>query len=603
MPSSTVPDFLDVLEKSGLLTAQQLTERFGSELPTDPARLADALVRTQLLTAYQAKQLLLGKHRGFFLGPYKVLRPIGKGGMGVVYLGEHTSLDRKVALKVLPADKSKDQITLDRFQREARAAAALDHPNIVRLYDISRGAGIHFLVMEYVDGNDLQSLLAQTGPLHYAQAAQYVAQVAAGLQHAHDKGFIHRDLKPANLMLAKDGTVKVLDMGLARRLHSDEDNLTAVQAEGEIVGTVDYLSPEQAMNQPLDARSDIYGLGATFYTLAAGHPPFSGSTAQKLAQHQLREPPDAYRKLNGRVPPALSAVITRMMAKNPADRYQTAAEVIDALGPWLAVPSTGSVLPVADTQTTSGGSGALRAGGRGSKRKGLFAAIGGVAALVGVGLAWLGRAPAPQPTGTEPPAVVSAPTPSTDPEPKPIPKPPELPVVYRWDLSKLSLVRQERPVEETHSRVKAGLLPQGWSFFRSTDSTCSPFCEVVPEGDGKAVLFGKVFGDGIVRLSGGFTPPLDKGRTYKLRVQYSAENGFTGDLAVRRGFAELDTPLVAEVPATNGRWQWVEYEFATDPEKKAELLIFTNSSPTPIGIKIRAVEVLDVTNVPKPTAP
>src|SRR4029079_10419496 len=134
-------------------------------------------------------------------------------------------LKRKVALKVLPADKAGDKLTLERFYREARSAAALDHPNIVRLYDISQGGGVHFLIMEYVEGNDLQSLMAKTGPLHFAQAAHYVAQAAAGLQHAHEKGFVHRDVKPANLILAKDGTIKILDMGLARSFTDEGDNL------------------------------------------------------------------------------------------------------------------------------------------------------------------------------------------------------------------------------------------------------------------------------------------------------------------------------------------------------------------------------------------
>ena len=217
MKSSTIlSDFLGLVKKSGLLTAEQLDNLFVRPPPPTRTRRPAALIKAGLLTQYQANQLLAGKFRGFLLGPYKVLQQIGQGGMGTVYLAEHTNLGRKVAVKVLTAEQAKNKLTLERFNREARAVAALDHPNIVKLYDFSQAAGVHFLVMEFVDGNDLHSLMTKTGPLHYAQAAQYVAQAAAGLQHAHEKGFVHRDIKPANLILTKDGTVKILDMGLAR---------------------------------------------------------------------------------------------------------------------------------------------------------------------------------------------------------------------------------------------------------------------------------------------------------------------------------------------------------------------------------------------------
>src|SRR5262249_34012592 len=151
--------------------------------PDDPQACAAALVRANLLTQFQAKHLLRGRFRGLVLGPYRVLRPLGEGGMGVVYLSEHALMKRKVALKVLPQDKAEDKLTRDRFFREARASAALDHPNIVRLHDICQDGGVHFLVLEYVDGVTLESLLGTTGPIHFAQAAAYVAQAAAGLQH------------------------------------------------------------------------------------------------------------------------------------------------------------------------------------------------------------------------------------------------------------------------------------------------------------------------------------------------------------------------------------------------------------------------------------
>jgi serine/threonine protein kinase len=342
----TSVNFLELLRKSGLLSDAQVEEFFNGEAPDDAAQCAATLVKAELLTPYQAKQLLAGKHRGFFLGPYKVLRPIGQGGMGAVFLAEHTSLDRRVAIKVLSHEKAKDKLSIERFFREARAAAALDHPNIVKLFDISQGNGVHFLVFEFVDGSDLQSLMATTGPLHYAQAALYVAQAAAGLHHAHGKGFIHRDIKPANLILSKEGgAVKILDMGLARSFANEKDNLTGTLGEeGEIAGTVDFVSPEQSVGGMVDERGDIYSLGATLFALISGHPPFAGSTTQKLMQHQMAEEPAKLKKLRSRIPAALCDVIVKMMAKKPNDRYQSAEDVIDALAPWLPAHTTGNIV-------------------------------------------------------------------------------------------------------------------------------------------------------------------------------------------------------------------------------------------------------------------
>ncbi|HMO35178.1 MAG TPA: serine/threonine-protein kinase, partial [Gemmatales bacterium] len=291
----------------------------------------------------QAKQLLAGRHRGFFLGQYKILDQLGQGGMGAVYIAEHTTLRRKVAIKVLHKDKSRDQKALERFFREARAAAALDHANIVRLHDIAQGSGVHFLVMEYVDGVTLQHLLERAGAMHYTQAVQYAAQVTAGLQHAHEKGFVHRDIKPANLILEKGGVVKILDMGLARSYEKPEDNLTANFNENTVQGTVDYISPEQAVGGKVDHRSDIYSLGTTLYALITGHAPFAGTTAQKLMGHQMTDPPKLS-KLRASVPPALNGVVARMMAKQPEKRFQSCSEVIEALAPWLPVETLNSVV-------------------------------------------------------------------------------------------------------------------------------------------------------------------------------------------------------------------------------------------------------------------
>jgi serine/threonine protein kinase len=350
---TTSSEFMTIVHKSRVLDEKRFEELHPdeSELPESPSDCAALFIKEGLLTSYQAKQLLSGKFKGFRLGPYKILQPLGKGGMGMVFLGEHLSLKRKVAIKVLPSDKAKDNLSFERFQREARAVAALDHPNIVRLHDISQGAGVHFLAMEYIEGTDLQSYLAQVGPLNFVQAAQYIAQTAAGLQHAHEKGFVHRDIKPANLMVTKEGTIKILDMGLARSYAREEDDLTGQLGEdAEIAGTVDYSSPEHVLGLLVDERSDIYSLGVTLFTLVVGHPPFRGSPTQKLAQHQMVTPP-RLNKLKTVVPEALSDVVAKMMAKKPSERYQSMSDVIDALAPWLPAASTGNIVAEGISQT------------------------------------------------------------------------------------------------------------------------------------------------------------------------------------------------------------------------------------------------------------
>jgi tRNA A-37 threonylcarbamoyl transferase component Bud32/outer membrane protein assembly factor BamB len=343
---ATTTELLVLLRKSGLVDEATFAEMFPdeSDLPDDPRTCAAGLVARGLLTRYQAKMLIAGKSRGFLVGQYVIQSPIGQGGMGIVYLARHVSLDRQVALKVLSNDRAQDKLHFDRFQREARAAAALDHPNIVRLHDISQGAGVHFLVMEYVDGTNIHDMITKTGALHYAQAVQYIAQAAAGLHHAHEKGFVHRDVKPANMMVTKTGVVKLLDLGLARSLTNEEDNLTGLHGNDDITGTPDFISPEQLLGEPSDARTDIYSLGATLFALVVGQPPFSGTTTQKLAQHQSKDPEELRKRLRGKAPVELADVIVKMMAKRKADRFQSADAVIDALTPGLPAETTGNIV-------------------------------------------------------------------------------------------------------------------------------------------------------------------------------------------------------------------------------------------------------------------
>lgn len=335
---ATATEFLEIVRRSGLIDETVFREHFprDDDLPQEPSACATALIQARLLTSFQARNLLAGKFRGLCLGPYKILNQIGQGGMGTVYLAEHTELDRLVALKMLPPDKAKDKLAIERFKREARAVAALDHPNIVKVFDVFHSGGLYFMAMEYVAGKDLRSLVKETGSLHYATAITYILQAAAGLQHAHEKGFVHRDIKPDNLILSKEGTVKLLDMGLARSFEA-RDQLTAQLDHGGVVGTAEFISPEQALGEETqDHRSDIYSLGATLYSLIAGSPPFKGHTTQLLMQHQFADPPRLSKKLKSTVPDGLNEVIATMMAKKPVDRFQSAEDVIEALSPFVS---------------------------------------------------------------------------------------------------------------------------------------------------------------------------------------------------------------------------------------------------------------------------
>lgn len=331
---------IELVKRSELVAPARLDDFLGKlrkqdGVPTDHAKLADLLVRDDLLTRWQADKLLAGKHKGFRLGKYKLLGSIGKGGMSHVYLAEHMLMERRVAIKVLPRQRVKDRSYLSRFQLEARAAARLDDPNIVRVYDIDNEGDTHYIVMEYVDGRDLHQTVSQDGPLPFNTAAKYVAQVATGLQHAHEMGLVHRDIKPANCLVDPSQTVKLLDMGLAK-LTDDETSLTLANDEN-VLGTADYLAPEQALNShAADARADIYSLGCTLYFLLTGRPPFpEGTISERLLKHQV-EQPESLLKLRADCPLSLVDICMRMMAKKPDDRPQTAGEVARLLNEWLA---------------------------------------------------------------------------------------------------------------------------------------------------------------------------------------------------------------------------------------------------------------------------
>jgi serine/threonine protein kinase len=262
----------------------------------------------------------------FFLGEYTVLERIGAGGMGQVFKALHRRMDRIVALKVLPKEIGKSFDALERFQQEVRSAARLSHPNIVTAYDAGELDGSPFLVMEYVDGHDFFRHVQQHGPLPVAQAVGCVQQAARGLDYAHVKGIVHGDVKPANLLLSSaDASVKVSDLGLARFRFASAGN-------DAVVGTADYLAPEQTLEpRQVDHRSDIYSLGCTLFYLLTGKPMYEGQTViQKMLGHR-EQPTPSLRRVRPEVSEALDGVFQRMVAKKPADRFQSMAEVVQAL--------------------------------------------------------------------------------------------------------------------------------------------------------------------------------------------------------------------------------------------------------------------------------
>jgi serine/threonine protein kinase len=346
MPApASIDELLDLVRKSGVLEEKRLEShlqklREAGTLPSDPAKLAAILVSDGLLTNFQSEQLLQGKWRRFFIGKYKVLERLNSGGMGSVFLCEHKFMRRRVAVKVLPIGKAADPSSLERFYREARAVAAVDHPNIVHAYDIDQDENLHFLVMEYVDGPSLQDIVRRSGPLPVERACHYISQAALALDHASKTaGLVHRDIKPGNIVVDRTGVVKVVDMGLARFFNDEEDMLTRKYDEN-VLGTADYLAPEQADDShTVDIRADIYSLGGTFYFLLTGKTPFGeGSVPQKLMWHRTRQPKpvSSYRH---DVPAAVQAVIDKMMAKEPGQRHQQPVDICAELAPWTQSPS------------------------------------------------------------------------------------------------------------------------------------------------------------------------------------------------------------------------------------------------------------------------
>jgi serine/threonine protein kinase/Leucine-rich repeat (LRR) protein len=342
--SLSIDEFLQTLSQSGLLPPQELVSVRAqpvahSETGSTTADLIEWLIRQEKLTHYQAELLCRGRAGGLVLGNYIILDKLGQGGMGTVFKARHRRMNRIVALKVLPSSLSSIPEAIARFAREVEAVAKLQHQHIAAAYDADEAEGVHFLVMEHVDGPNLSAYVREKGPLPVAAAVRLVAQAAKGLAVAHVQGIVHRDIKPSNLMVNRQGQLKMLDLGLAqmRDSSSEVDLTTDVTQTGRTMGTVDYMAPEQARDaKTVDARADIYSLGCTLYFLLAGRTPAPpGSAAEKLLWHQTQEATPLIDVCDG-CTARLEALVKRMMAKDPQARPASMVDVALELDSCLA---------------------------------------------------------------------------------------------------------------------------------------------------------------------------------------------------------------------------------------------------------------------------
>lgn len=337
--------FLDLVERSRLIPSDRWTtflstHQASGDAPDSDHQWASLLVKENLLTSFQAKQILKGKWKHFIISDkYKVLDQLDSGSNATVFRCEHLTLRRQVALKMV-AGLKKDKVRADLFLKDARAAGVLNHPNILRVYDIDQFHGEYFLVQELVEGINLGKWVRKQGPLEVGQAVYYMAQAAQGLQYASELGWVHKCLTPRQFLVDRQGILKILDYGLGSLRLSDAVSTTTTQfpEKGDATRLLDYLAPEQfATEAAIDIRTDIYALGCTFYFLLTARPPFAKYALHlKAMAHQSKQPP-SLRELNSHVPAGLDAMILKMLAKEPKDRFQTPGEMLPLLSPYLPI--------------------------------------------------------------------------------------------------------------------------------------------------------------------------------------------------------------------------------------------------------------------------
>jgi serine/threonine protein kinase len=361
----TVQDVFSLLLRSGLLPSEEarlLLDRWQAEAKdrADPQRFVAWLVLNKQLTDYQGALLVRGFAEGFFLNDYKVLERLGRGRMAGVYKAQHR-LGQIVAIKVLPPSKAREPNLKSRFFREAKLALQLRHPNVVRAFQVGEANGLHYIVMEHLEGETFADLFGRRGRLTPGEAVRLTHQALLGLQHIHSLGLVHRDVKPSNLMLVHSrgepadetvtGTVKILDLGLGRQLLEDgpAGDDTALTSEGLVLGTPEYMAPEQARDpRSADIRSDIYSLGCVLYHALAGRAPFPDTNLLNLMIRHATEEPQALRESNPAVPDGLQEIVSRMMAKDPAERYPTPDQATQALHLFLSAAADNSPAPEND---------------------------------------------------------------------------------------------------------------------------------------------------------------------------------------------------------------------------------------------------------------
>ena len=330
--------FARYVNQAGLVSLDQIDEarqaQADSKQNGKALSLIDALVLQGAITSAQRenveKKLLAQQHGIKQLGNFKILKKLGEGGMGAVYLAEDILAGRKVALKVLPKKHASDHEFLTRFRREAKATGKLNHVNIISAFSVGEELGNHFYAMEYCEGEPLDTQLKREQFLSWDRAIEIVTQVARGLKHAHENGFIHRDIKPANIFITNEGVAKILDLGLSKNIADTEKSFNT--QTGIAMGTPHYISPEQARGEKgIDGRTDIYSLGATFYHLITGETPFQGSTAAMIMMQHLSEQLPNPQDVREDIPDGVVSVIQKMMTKEPADRYADCKELLDDL--------------------------------------------------------------------------------------------------------------------------------------------------------------------------------------------------------------------------------------------------------------------------------
>lgn len=344
--------FVSNVLASRLVTQEHLAQCQASlDDPSDDRKLTEAMVRRGLLTRWQAGLLQEGRTQGFFLEHYKILEPLGSGGMGQIFRALDAKTGWHVAVKVLPK-KSANADSIRRFRREGQAALRVQHPHIVHTFHLGQQGDTFFLAMELVVGSDLSKHIARQGKLSVPETARIGYQVSLALEHARLQGIIHRDVKPSNILLTLKGHVKLIDLGLAKFFGTGEEPVTDLTRSGAVLGTIDYMAPEQAEDaRRADTRSDIYSLGCTLYKCLTGRTPFQeGTHVQKIISHR-QEPPEPIRLWNPEVPAELANLIgQKMLAKSRADRFQTPIEVAAALAPWAKLDTAaGELTPLPGT--------------------------------------------------------------------------------------------------------------------------------------------------------------------------------------------------------------------------------------------------------------